>query len=94
MDGGAWWATVHGVTKSQTQLSDFTSYVLMSKTLHSLCFYDTHPSVDGFLMRSQYCILYRKHELLSGKLAYFLTKLSLHLRLSHHFSLDSGGPFK
>ena len=24
MDGGAWWATVHGVTKSQTQLSIFT----------------------------------------------------------------------
>ena len=24
MDGGALWATVHGVTKSQTQLSDFT----------------------------------------------------------------------
>ena len=24
MDGGAWWATVHGVTKSQTQLSDLT----------------------------------------------------------------------
>ena len=24
MDGGAWWATVHGVSKSQTQLSDFT----------------------------------------------------------------------
>ena len=24
MDGGAWWATVHGVTKSQTRLSDFT----------------------------------------------------------------------
>ena len=24
MDGRAWWATVHGVTKSQTQLSDFT----------------------------------------------------------------------
>ena len=23
MDGGAWWATVHGVTKSRTQLSDF-----------------------------------------------------------------------
>ena len=29
MDRGAWWATVHGVTKSQTRLSDFTS-------LHSL----------------------------------------------------------
>ena len=24
MDGEAWWATVHGVAKSQTQLSDFT----------------------------------------------------------------------
>ena len=28
MDGGAWWATVHRVAKSWTQLSDFT---------HSLC---------------------------------------------------------
>ena len=25
MDGGAWWATVHGVAKSRTQLSDFPS---------------------------------------------------------------------
>ena len=25
MDGRAWWATVHGVTKSQTQLNAFTS---------------------------------------------------------------------
>ena len=24
MDGGAWWAVVHGVAKSQTQLRDFT----------------------------------------------------------------------
>ena len=24
MDGGAWWAKVHRVTKSQTRLSDFT----------------------------------------------------------------------
>ena len=24
MDGEAWWATVHGITKSRTQLSDFT----------------------------------------------------------------------
>ena len=24
MDGEAWWATVHGVAKSRTQLSDFT----------------------------------------------------------------------
>ena len=25
MDGGAWWAIVHGVAKSRTRLSDFTS---------------------------------------------------------------------
>ena len=24
MDGGAWWAAVHGVTEGQTRLSDFT----------------------------------------------------------------------
>ena len=24
MDGGAWWAAVHGVAKSRTQLGDFT----------------------------------------------------------------------
>ena len=24
MDGGAWWASVHGVARSQTRLSDFT----------------------------------------------------------------------
>ena len=24
MDGGAWWAAVHGVSKSWTRLSDFT----------------------------------------------------------------------
>ena len=25
MEGGAWWATVHGVAKSRTRLSDFTT---------------------------------------------------------------------
>ena len=29
MDRGAWWATVHGVTKSQTQLSDFTLFLFL-----------------------------------------------------------------
>ena len=28
MDRGAWWATVHGVTKSRTRLSDFTFILL------------------------------------------------------------------
>ena len=29
MDGGAWWATVHGVPKSQTRLSDFIFWYLL-----------------------------------------------------------------
>ena len=32
MDGGAWWAKVHGITKSRTQLSNFTftfTFILM-----------------------------------------------------------------
>ena len=32
MDGGAWWATVHGVAKSQTRLSDFTFTFTMEST--------------------------------------------------------------
>ena len=31
MDGGAWWATVHRVTKSRTQLSVFTSLLKVNK---------------------------------------------------------------
>ena len=27
MDRGAWWATVHGVAKTQTQLSDLHTYL-------------------------------------------------------------------
>ena len=33
MDGGAWWATVHGVTKSWTWLSDFTVSISSSHSL-------------------------------------------------------------
>ena len=37
MDGGAWWATVHGVTKSRTRLSDFT--FLSTFTFNILCWW-------------------------------------------------------
>ena len=30
MDGGAWWATAHGVAKSWTQLSNFTFFLSSS----------------------------------------------------------------
>ena len=38
MEGGAWWATVHGVTKCQTRLTDFThlTHSLTASTLSKL----------------------------------------------------------
>ena len=42
MDGGAWWAAVHGVARSQTRLSDFTfpfHFHALEKAMA------THPSV-------------------------------------------------
>ena len=37
MDGGAWWATVHGVTKSWTRLSDFTFTFNVILTVSLFC---------------------------------------------------------
>ena len=42
MDRGAWWATVHGVTKSRTWLSDFSS-------LHLLLGRKAMTNLDGIL---------------------------------------------
>ena len=36
MDGGAWWAAVHGVAKSQTRLSNFTFTFILSYYVHVL----------------------------------------------------------
>ena len=40
--GGAWWAAVHGVAKSLTQLSDFTFTFLFHALEKEMA---THPSV-------------------------------------------------
>ena len=39
-DGGAWWAIVHGVTKSRTRLSDFTffDHTSVNITTRRACF--------------------------------------------------------
>ena len=42
MDGGAWWAGVHGVTKSWTRLSDFTFTFHFHALEKEMA---THPSV-------------------------------------------------
>ena len=44
MDRGAWWATVHGVAKSQTQLSDFTLFLWFKADLIVSLFYNFYFS--------------------------------------------------
>ena len=42
MDGGAWWAAVHGVAESRTRLSDFTftfHFHALEKEMATLQFY-------------------------------------------------------
>ena len=41
MDGGAWGATVHGVAKSRTRLSDFTRSLILKSTV--VQFNSWHP---------------------------------------------------
>ena len=58
MDRGAWWATVHGVAKSQTELSEYTHshmHACMHACMHAhthtrapvmiICFYASWPFV-------------------------------------------------
>ena len=55
MDGGAWWATVHGVTKSRTRLSDFTFCLSISNSTarkQSVCHVDS-------LATQKICVLYQ-----------------------------------
>ena len=53
MDWGAWWATVHGVAKSQTRLSNFTSS-FTSSGLVSLPF----PFIFSFHFPSLFTIIF------------------------------------
>ena len=59
MDRGAWWATVHGVTKSWTWLSDLHSERL--SLTHSLT--HSHP-VRWFFWRSSLQQTYRHHNII------------------------------
>ena len=50
MDGGAWWATVRGVAKSQTPLSDFTfTFLSLSWTLGCTYLFELAFSPDIYV---------------------------------------------
>ena len=57
MDGGAWWAEVHGVAKSQTRLSDFTftfHFHALEKELATQCSCLENPRDGGSWLASVY----------------------------------------
>ena len=69
-DGGAWWATVHGVAKSWTQLSDFTS-------LHSGCSVGSALDIWGATVEMRrLCRRSRKRLYLLG-----LERLGVHMQM-------------
>ena len=48
MDGGAWWATVHRITKGRTRLSDFThTHVLLSRASQVALVVENLPASAG-----------------------------------------------
>ena len=54
MDRGAWWATVHGVAKSQTRLTDYTHICVYILYIYSIYIYTyiyirIHIAVATFL---------------------------------------------
>jgi len=58
MDGGAWWATVHGVAKSQTWLSDFT-FTFLKWGDQSLDNFLNKAEVDVFLEFLAFSVIQR-----------------------------------
>ena len=71
MDGGAWWATVHGVTKSQTRLSDFISLAPNTKPIVLKLWVISTPPDDldknakaPVLMSLYHCFVFQLSEIL------------------------------
>ena len=55
MDWGAWWATVHGVTKSQTRLSDFTFSLSNPPYDPAILLLDTDPKQMNVYIHRKTC---------------------------------------
>ena len=57
MDGGAWWATVHGVAKSQTRLSKHAATARVARVEYFYPSYSLFYSAFSWLLPYQ-CITY------------------------------------
>ena len=61
MDGGAWWATVHGVAKSRTWQSDFTVFSLFHHSYHLRNSKGFRRFVPGMRTKAKHTFLVIKH---------------------------------
>ena len=61
MDRGAWQATVHGVAKSRTQVSDFLSLSLSHTHTHTHDFKDMYVFHHCILSNQQSELVHRRH---------------------------------
>ena len=82
IDRDAWWATVHGIAKSRTQLSDFT---------FSISFLSIHKSIKYtyLCMYKHLCIVFLNFTFLALKMFFILLKASWNFQTN---ALSSSAP--
>ena len=88
MDGGAWWATVHGVAKSRTRLSDLTFNFMSFKSFSCVLWNMRSDSKmkRGFLEKSKLPVLTSQTHLLHSLLRNFKLAVSF---VQNAFSSDN-----
>ena len=82
IDRDAWWATVHGIAKSRTQLSNFT---------FSISFLSIHKSIKYtyLCMYKHLCIVFLNFTFLALKMFFILLKASWNFQTN---ALSSSAP--
>ena len=83
LDGGAWWATIHGVAKSRTRLNDFTFTLLLPPDISTTVFHFHFGPAASFFLELLLIAL------CSSPLAYWtLPTLGTHLPGSYIFAFS------
>ena len=77
MDGGAWQATVHRVVKSQTQLNDFTFFMLLDCSSVSQCIVYGNLNRISILLLCENCINLNCVELVHSAFQFYFIVLQL-----------------
>ena len=57
MNRGTWWATVQGITKSQTRLSDLhnTTTMFKGRMINPTCIWKEHEIIGGYVLKPLQC---------------------------------------